>query len=1521
MPIIIKNRRIFFLLSVFFLIIGLMLFYFRAVPRIINLEKHRPEIEAAIRENIAAPVKIGNMQTEMTWDLGIKLYTDSLNIKHKDGSEFISSDFASIEISLPSLLSKKVIIRNIEADNLKADIVRLKNGEFNIQELIPKKTAKPKKYTFIFKNSSITANKYYIKYTDRYIQPESSFILKGDELKITDFDPKKFIRVQANGYILSEFKPDTYFTINYSSKLPIIKGSLLKNDITAKGNIQNLYPGMFTAYLNSYTSYKYCSITGASSFDFDVNLVDTPFNPNNFMLKGVVKGLKAIKPCKGNVLSFNDVSYVQLKGNLENNDLNIENFGVSGKDTKISIKGKIKNFRSKKRTLNLRLLVNNSSVSTIANIFPKEIRVPLDPFRKILKYNIDGRVWANVLIVGIPKKPDLFGNLKFNNLYILDRDPKIPAGFGKIQFLDGTLSLDIDAFTDPKGHVKITGIVSPVKNKTLDLKINSNTTDLKRSLRLLLAVHDIFKFKLGPVENIKGEGKGQITLAIRGKFKFPDLTGVLNIYNASGSYDTLYGTVNNIKGKLLFKGDKVYYNGITGSINGSKAIAEGYSTLKGYSDVKLSFINADMALAHDIIFKSPLLIKTKEVLEDIERSSGIADVILYLKGTEDTLLAKGDLDFKWVNIKYFGYSEPFNNLKGNLKFNDETLIFNNLKGDVINSRVTVNGDIVGTDKINMTLTSPSIDLKQGRKFIIDSPALVASSVALRDFNSITGNAAGRIVLQGDIQSKQFFQEAEFSNPNVTLTHRNLGFPVKINSGSILITSNGVFSKGIEAVALNTPLSIAGQVTGFAASAANVANGQPVDMSKLVPDFNIAIPKFNLSKAKELARSPVFNQQARVSLSQFKELKGEVGANINVRPKTYRAELKFNDTSATYADKEIPLEISTGKLIFSDNYVELEDFYSKISRSSAYISGFIRNYNKNPVLDLLISARLNSKDVDKYITPLINEPVTAKGDLPLTAIVSGRLDNWDLLAQMTLGKGDILSFQSDMFLPENKIRVLSLRAEGTKDNINIKNLEVAVDSDPLTVATSASARADFETDLNRLLVARGGIDKIRSEDPIFNRLYISTPNPFDIKLINPAIKTDTGQPLFSGGEFKGNILLNGRVSSPRLIGSAVLSNVEVPSRNILIEYANTDFNQNQININDSSIKIADSVLKIKASLANILDRPVLIKNLEIYSPYIDIDKLSDTLRQQVSDNTIETQTPPFTIENGVFRADELVISNLITGNVASNFDLTADWLLTMSNLSFNAAGGAATGEIIYNLKSTELDVGLNARNLQANAAATTLLRLPNEVYGTLNGEAQFHTRGTNSQELIANSNGTASFTILNGRLVRLGSIEYLLRAVNVVQSGIAGLNFNNILDLVAPQRTGYFDILEGNVTAADGILKTDNITSIGRNLSLYLSGDLDMVTNNADITILGRLSKKVSGLLGPLGSLSINTFIGFIPGLGFLPSQPEVGIIDLIPGLGRIPGLGLGGGKYRRFAVKIDGNLYDPTSVKSFRWLD
>ena len=119
----------------------------------------------------------------------------------------------------------------------------------------------------------------------------------------------------------------------------------------------------------------------------------------------------------------------------------------------------------------------------------------------------------------------------------------------------------------------------------------------------------------------------------------------------------------------------------------------------------------------------------------------------------------------------------------------------------------------------------------------------------------------------------------------------------------------------------------------------------------------------------------------------------------------------------------------------------------------------------------------------------------------------------------------------------------------------------------------------------------------------------------------------------------------------------------------------------------------------------------------------------------------------------------------------------------------------------------------------------------------------------------------------------------------------------------------------------GVIHTNDVKSKGKELNLYVSGDLNMSTNYANLTVNGRLIRTITGHLGPLGSLSLNKIIDYIPGIGFFPGQPHRGLIDIIPGLDLIPGLGLGQrGKYRVFAVDINGNFYDQKSVKNFRWL-
>lgn len=1497
-----KPKKVFTIIAAFAIII--LSFYFFAVPKLVNVEKYRPEIEKAVKENISIPVKFGKFSLAMTWNLGIKIYTDHIEVKHYDNKRFISTGLTSIEIYLPALLNKRVEIKEIKTNFPSGEITRLSNGEFDIQALIPKKR-KIQKYKIELKHTNINAENFQILYRDKYIQPNTSYFITGKKVEIKNLNPLKHMEILAEGNILPVFakklNEKTSFFIHIDTKLPLKSKDFLKNnEISLSGEVNNLYPGIFLPYVNTYLhrNYNYLSGIITAKFGFDIN--KNFFRPTNFYLDSKINNFIAKKPERGTVIDFYNTSFLSTSGGINNNTLIFDNAQVKSSDINVRFSGKVHNFKANNKTLDLRLVVDNSSVQGIARLFPKEINVPLHPFRKIVKYRVNGIVWTHTIIKGLARQPELFGNVKFNNFSTMYSPKATPKGFGQINFLGKKMYLDIDANTDPSGFVKVKGIVGHI-NKFIDLDITSTVAELSPAMKTYLIVADIFKIKSQVVSKIGIiQGKGRVNLSIKGGFKYPGLFGYIDIYNGKASYVGLAGHGYNINGSVDFNKNKIIYDNISGYVDGSKVIANGYTTLQGYSDVKLVFPNVDLATGQCFINNSPLLIKTKQTLKSIKTIKGHADTIVYISGTVNVVESHGSLILHNAEVLLEGYAESFKNLKGKIIYTPHNATLLNIKGTAVNSAVIANGTIENGKNVNLILTSSHLDLNAARNFIKNSPELRAAEHSLRDYTRLSGHSQAKLRLSGNINSKDTFKDILLNVNSASFTNKNIGFPIELKNGELFITKDFLFTKGIETLILGTPTKVRGRITGFAA---NVAR----------PHLIINTDKFDINKIKRLAQIPIVPPKFKKTLDDFKDIKGQLSANIVVYPDSFNVKINFYNTSAVYIPKKLPISINKGSLTITPDSVGFNKLPLQISSSNIFLDGSIKNYKYTPSFDLFIDSKMNSDDVTNYINPYLHFPIESQGIIPVSAIIHGNLDSWNISSKLVLNKGSNISYRGEFGLPEDKTRIILLKASGNKDKIDVNNLEVLMSEDQTTQISALS--------MKQVLLASGTISKIQTT-PSFNMFNILVKNPVSIKILNPAIVRDTNEPFFTQGDFTGNVVLQGNIYSPSIMGNVFFRNVNIPSKDLVINSAEVVFNRDEIIITDSNLNIGDSNLIIKATLSNTFDLPLQIKHIDVSSPSINVDNIVEALKQPTDQKNIFSDIPPFVIESGELHASEMVISNLITNNVEASFNFTPDWLLSINNISFAAAGGTITGQLLYNIESAELSTSLKAQNVEANAAATILLSLPNEVYGTLSGNAEFKSRGRNSRELIANSNGTASFQIDKGRLVRLGSLEYLLRAANVVQSGIGGLNLNNVIDLIAPHKTGYFQNLHGTVTAKNGVLKTEGITSRGKNLSLYLRGSLDMVTNNADIRIFGRVSKKVSGLLGPVGSVSINTFINFIPGVGFLPSSPNEGLIDVIPFLSRIPGLGIGGSrKYRRFVVVVQGDLYNPGSVKSFRWLD
>ena len=198
---------------------------------------------------------------------------------------------------------------------------------------------------------------------------------------------------------------------------------------------------------------------------------------------------------------------------------------------------------------------------------------------------------------------------------------------------------------------------------------------------------------------------------------------------------------------------------------------------------------------------------------------------------------------------------------------------------------------------------------------------------------------------------------------------------------------------------------------------------------------------------------------------------------------------------------------------------------------------------------------------------------------------------------------------------------------------------------------------------------------------------------------------------------------------------------------------------------------------------------------------------------------------------------------------------------------------------------------------------------------MTGTINLSCNGTNYQSCMQTLNGNSIFNVKNGRMPKLGSLEYLLKAANLVKSGFTSLSINSIIDIITPLKTGEFSDIYGAVRIKDGIARNFEATSKGKNLSLYIAGTYNFSTSIADMQVFGLLSKKLSTLFGPIGNLSVNTLFNIIPGVDLSKDN------SVLEKINKIPGIELSSKAYRKFIANVKGNLNGDNYVTSFQWIN
>ena len=434
---------------------------------------------------------------------------------------------------------------------------------------------------------------------------------------------------------------------------------------------------------------------------------------------------------------------------------------------------------------------------------------------------------------------------------------------------------------------------------------------------------------------------------------------------------------------------------------------------------------------------------------------------------------------------------------------------------------------------------------------------------------------------------------------------------------------------------------------------------------------------------------------------------------------------------------------------------------------------------------------------------------------------------------------------------------------------------------------------------------------------YDNLKITSNTPINVRILNLIFKKS----LLKKGNFDCDITLNDSAKLPKINGKINLYDLGIPLYDTQIHNIKVDISNNFI---DSEILASnkESDAKLKLHMLNKLNSPYVVKDFILSSNNLNINNILSSINPISTKTDILPKTEfnikpsDIIVEKGSFDFKDVKYNQINAQNLKGNLNYK-DSILNLEKASFDIAQGLIEAQGKYNLKTTKLNLSANMYDCDSNILSKNFLLLPDQIFGKINGSIALSAKELNTPQGIKKIKSDIDFSINNGKMPKLGSLEYLLRTGNILKNGIMGLSLNNIIEVLTPYKTGEFEKISGKLVINNAEIENLNIATQGKNLSLFLDGNYSILENFADIEIYGKLSQNVSNALGALGNASINQFVDT---LTQNRKNKNDKYVQLQEKLDKIPSIEIDNNKPRFFQVKVLGDINKDNYIKNFNWL-
>lgn len=1224
-------------------------------------------------------------------------------------------------------------------------------------------------------------------------------------------------------------------------------------------------------YLRQYLPNDLIDVKGIVKIRVDKNNLSASFKDCAVLMKDSAKSI-----------IFPEVLDINSRFNITSNLINFESIDIKSRNINATLSGTISNYLDRSLTmLNLNVCLNKSKVEDIISMLPPLVVEEFNIY-KLKKYKFYGDTIGNFSVKGNIFEPDVNGEVFINNGILIKPIKNAGGATVKLSFTGKYLNYDVDVPAGGSERVWVKGGVELYNVKYADMRVwSTKKVDLQTAEEKVLPIHEILNFVIGPVPIMDVKGDGNIDIVVKGNRKNPHVWGVLNFNNVKTFFNEIPDMVlTNSQAVLSFNDQNAFFQTKQGLVNGTPISIKGTCNLFGKFDFDVKSNSQDIAYLYHALETSTMIDDIKKMLPKLDICKGPINLNMKVFGSildveniqfNQNLFSKGEIELLGNTFGMQGVR--INNTKGKVSFEGtgaEAEINALIGKSKLNAKAVVKDDIA-----DASISIPTLNVND---------VLPAADEVKSDFGNIFVNVNAKY--KGKINDVEY-DKINFETKILGTSPQN---KLKISKGTVSLNNSK-----IKVSNLNGSISDSQSTFDVNLDADNIFKAPRVNGL-------IRLKSFDLCALNHISKYSFMPD----SIKNVEFERGKINTNFKIHNNNINAYADLGGIILKYKPLELPIRIVNGSFMMRNNDLRLVKLNILADNMPVLLDGVISDIFEKQNFDIYMNSKPKQDFIDKYINKNQIYPVKIKGDIVYSLRAKGVKDNFDLKADVNMAPdSSIYHLGATVGDVENAI-VLNLDTKIVKQNI-LKIKEFSYDK----IISSLSNRS---TRLN-MLKAKGGIE-IYKDDLVFQDLYIKTQNPTDARIFNIIFR----KPNIKQGQFTSDLRFNGKLSNPKLQGDFHIFETNIPFLDTTMKNITFKFKDKTIDLYSKG-EVLGNDISVHATLKNKLTTPYYVERADLYTKVFDMNYIIEKLKLSQVDNypTFESfegaDLSSIIIKDMSINADNIYLRNIVAKDFSANVSLNSKKIFDVNKFKFSIANGTLGGTFNYNLNNSDTSIKMKAKDINANDLSFALFDLNNQIYGDLTGDIELSCKGSDFDNCMKTLNGKTNFNVSEGRMPKLGSLEYLLKAGNLIKGGITSVSINSVIDIITPLKTGDFSDINGKIDIKDGEADKIEIATRGKDLNLFITGKYNFSSANAEMTVFGLLSKKISTMFGPIGNLSLNTLFNAIPGIDLSKDN------KILEHINKIPGIELSSKAYRKFVAEIKGNINGDDYVTSFKWIN